>query len=969
MERKIKNIFRILLALLSTLVLLGLGGLWRLASRPLRFEPHSPILRYVPSSIQFSEIFLSVGQFYTVPELEFRNVWFKTNEIEINAPRLFASWSLAHLLKGDFNISAIRFEQPDLYIFPSEKPEDPNSSLGSQLRDIFKGIPVKYLEMTQANLFFDYEHKKFHIENLDYYVLKLPRLTNFQASGRLKKGMPQRFEFSLKGSLENDSLSVKIHSNLKKIILADVPVSKDLQAYTRFYDRPMDVDILVNDAPSRKETSFEGACLLNAQTPSPISVHMKGIKKPAEFILNIGSPEVNIASLPNIWLPVAIDLRKWIIESVHEGILKDVDLKFHFAPARQNMELKNFSGRMEVKDGKVLYLKGLPVLEKIKGHLNFSRDKAEIDIDEGAIKDLEIKKAKVLLSDLRKPVFNLKTNLPFTSSFSTVVWYLNHPVLRKSLDVKIMAKGGKIGGSVGLAMPVKKDLKPQEIQLQVKSNLKRGDFVLNTENRNISFKDTNLSFEKDQQKLRIKGNGSIDGFKSDFMLEDYYAPDSLVKSQKKLKGSGDFKGLLSLFPSWLRGYLKSPQGGEAILDFTSVEDKDGFNKIEVDLDLTQSSLSVPVVNWDKRKGESAKIEVDLVTKDHRIHQFKKTSFNSKDLKFQGNVKLDDQGQISEIYFAPLVIKGAKATGKGALKNGIWNIVFHVPSINCAALLDAMKVGSSSGKRQERPSLNLDIKIGQLTFKFPYKYKNLSIFSKIRKGDVHFLELTGIEEDQKISILYKPQNENMVLDLQIPRLDTLLEGLEISEHVKSKKVQIQASKPLSNLDYPLKGKLFIEELKILNAPAFAKLLNLISIEGLIGALSKKGLIFNDNYAKFEYKDQKIALRRSRIMNSAIGITAKGYVDFKKKTLDLEGVLVPANFLNQLIGKVPLIGRFLTGGKDQGLFSVSYAAKGPFKDPEIISNPLGVVAPNIVKSLFGDLAGKKKPKPTLVETPAG
>lgn len=131
-----------------------------------------------------------------------------------------------------------------------------------------------------------------------------------------------------------------------------------------------------------------------------------------------------------------------------------------------------------------------------------------------------------------------------------------------------------------------------------------------------------------------------------------------------------------------------------------------------------------------------------------------------------------------------------------------------------------------------------------------------------------------------------------------------------------------------------------------------------------ALDGTGLVFNDNYAKFEYKDQKIALRRTHIMNSSIGITAQGYVDLRNKTLDLEGVLVPANFLNQLFGKIPIIGTWLTGGKDRGLFSVSYIAKGDFKRPEIKSNPLGVVAPNILKSLFGDLTGTKKEKPTLV-----
>ena len=145
--------------------------------------------------------------------------------------------------------------------------------------------------------------------------------------------------------------------------------------------------------------------------------------------------------------------------------------------------------------------------------------------------------------------------------------------------------------------------------------------------------------------------------------------------------------------------------------------------------------------------------------------------------------------------------------------------------------------------------------------------------------------------------------------------------------------------------------------------FAKLLSLISIEGLIRGLAGEGLVFTDNYAKFEYKDQEVALRRARMMNGSIGVTTKGYIHFKKKVVDLDGVLIPANFLNQLVGYIPLLGTLLTEGKDQGLFSISYTAKGPLKNPEFKSNPLGILAPNILKTLFGDLTGEKKMKPTL------
>ena len=233
--------------------------------------------------------------------------------------------------------------------------------------------------------------------------------------------------------------------------------------------------------------------------------------------------------------------------------------------------------------------------------------------------------------------------------------------------------------------------------------------------------------------------------------------------------------------------------------------------------------------------------------------------------------------------------------------------------------------------------------------------------KLRGGAFHYLNVSATDGEDKLSARYQPHEENMILEVDIPKLETLLDGLDITKNVRAKNIQIQAKKPLKNMEKPIKGKVFAERIQIVKAPAFAKLLDLISIEGLLKSLAGEGIVFNDNYAKFEFKNQNLALRRAYIMNSSIGITAKGYIHLGKKEMNIEGVLVPANFINQLLGKIPLIGQLLTGGKDQGLFSVSYKAKGKLKEPKISSNPLGVIAPNFIKGLF-----TKNEKPGLTES---
>ncbi|OFW68936.1 MAG: hypothetical protein A2977_00055 [Alphaproteobacteria bacterium RIFCSPLOWO2_01_FULL_45_8] len=971
MKSKIKKFFQFLLAILSTVVLIGLAGLWRLSLSPIKFEAHSPILRHIPDSIQFSEIFLRAGRFYTIPELELQNVHFKTKEIEIKAPKLFATWNLWDVVRGDLRISSVRFEEPDVVVNPEARasPEEtgPESlSMGAQLNAVFNRIPVKYLELTRAQISFYYEGTPHRINRADLYILKLSKSTTFRLSGFLAKGMPHPFDFKLEGRVDSESQKVSGEIRCEKIVPSDLPVPTFFQDYTRFYQEPLTIDVIFNQSPKAETFFVNGTIKFNSLASSPYVVFVKAEQKDRDqFSLTLTSPRLTVEALPKVWpLTVGEDIRKWVFDSLLKGTAHNINLNFVFQNKKDGSSvLGDRKGDLDVEGASVLYLKRLPVIEGLRAHVSFNKETASILVHQAHIKDLKIMDSPLNLSQFQEPALHLEGDIHFKGPFPTLVWYMTHDFFKKYLPGKMKAGAGQVKGAVHLSLPLKEETSPKEVVVDIDATLKKGSFSFQYGDQNLVLKNTDLTLYKKQDILKVSGTGNVGGFQSSFLWEEDYQEGASIKSRKKVKGSGAFKGLLDILPPFLQAHIQTQKGGDAVLSFASEENKEGVTKVDLDLDLTNASVVLPLLNWGKSKGEPAKLEIDLETKNSRIYKFKQLSFMSKGLKIQGNVRFDDQGKVSELYFSPLLINGLKGEGRAVMKNGIWDVVAKVPLLNFNSVLSVLQSLQDPEKKKDGVSLNLNLKVNTLFFKQNYVYKNLEIISKIRKDDLHFLKVSGDDRGSPFSIRYEPHQDEMVLEVEIPRLDTFLEGLDISNHIKSKKVEIQASKPLNDLESPIKGKLFIEQLRILNAPGFAKLLSLISIEGLVRALNGDGLVFTDNYAKFEYKDQQIALRRAHMMNSAIGITAKGYMDLKGKTLNLEGVLVPANFLNQLLGKIPLIGTLLTGEKDQGLFSVSYTAKGDIKNPDIKSNPLGVIAPNILKSFFEDLTGGKKPKPTL------
>jgi hypothetical protein len=66
--------------------------------------------------------------------------------------------------------------------------------------------------------------------------------------------------------------------------------------------------------------------------------------------------------------------------------------------------------------------------------------------------------------------------------------------------------------------------------------------------------------------------------------------------------------------------------------------------------------------------------------------------------------------------------------------------------------------------------------------------------------------------------------------------------------------------------------------------------------------------------------------------------------------LHGTLVPLYGLNNMFGKIPIVGLFLGGGSNEGLVGITYEAVGPPDAPRITVNPISAVAPGLLRKFI-------------------
>ncbi len=143
-----------------------------------------------------------------------------------------------------------------------------------------------------------------------------------------------------------------------------------------------------------------------------------------------------------------------------------------------------------------------------------------------------------------------------------------------------------------------------------------------------------------------------------------------------------------------------------------------------------------------------------------------------------------------------------------------------------------------------------------------------------------------------------------------------------------------------------SKLVIDNFKVKEIPALAKLLALASLQGIADLLTGEGIRFTDFEMKFSNENKFMKIEELYAIGPAISILLEGYME-EDNLISLKGTLVPATTINRSIASIPLIGDLLIGKKvGEGVFGVSFKIKGPPKNLETTVNPIKTLTPRFI-----------------------
>lgn len=182
------------------------------------------------------------------------------------------------------------------------------------------------------------------------------------------------------------------------------------------------------------------------------------------------------------------------------------------------------------------------------------------------------------------------------------------------------------------------------------------------------------------------------------------------------------------------------------------------------------------------------------------------------------------------------------------------------------------------------------------------------------------------------------------------LGGLLKATNAYDVVNGGAVRIDATYDDRQPAHPLSGTAEMDKFTLGSAPTLAKLLQAMTLYGVVDLLHGRGLFFSRLIMPFTLESRRLTLTEARAYSASLGLTAHGSVDLPRNAFDIQGTIVPAYFFNSILGHIPLIGRLFSPEKGGGVFAADYRVVGPINDPQVHVNALSVVAPGFLRNLF-------------------
>ncbi len=503
---------------------------------------------------------------------------------------------------------------------------------------------------------------------------------------------------------------------------------------------------------------------------------------------------------------------------------------------------------------------------------------------------------------------------------------------------------GTVAALVTLGLPIKRELTKADTTYAITADL--GGFAADKLVMNQKLEADKLKIVANNQGYQVKGDVRINGQPASL---DYRKPndgDADVKLQATLDDASRARLGFDLGPA--------VSGALPIKLIGKLGGPDRDSRMGVEADLTALKLDNILPGWFKLPGKPSRAVFNVVQKQQST-RLEDIVIDGGGASMKGSLEVDQNGDLMNASFPTYSPSEGDKTSLKADRgaDGVVKVTMRGDVFDGRGFLKSAISGKEADAKSKIKNVDVDIdlKLGAVAGYNGEAVRSLDAKMSRRNGAIKSFALSGklgrdtplsgdLRRTQNRDVIYVETNDAGALFRFTDTYSKMIGG-QLVLAMDPPTLEPKAKEGLINVkDFSVKGEAS---------------LNQVAAGGQGGV--QNGIAFSRLRAEFTRQNGQLTIREGVVKGPMIGGTIEGNIDFPGNQVRMSGTLIPMYGLNNMFGQVPILGLFLGGGSNEGLFGVTYEVVGTPGAPVLRVNPISAMAPGVLRKIFEFNTGKQ------------
>lgn len=606
----------------------------------------------------------------------------------------------------------------------------------------------------------------------------------------------------------------------------------------------------------------------------------------------------------------------------------------------------------------------MPPIDIPAGELRVEGSTLEVSAPEGSVtlsqgRKLLLKSGAFTATDIMTEIPNGQISFRAQGPAAAVLEVLEHDELGigKLVGIPTESIDGRVEGQVSVTLPLRARIDPAAVKVEAQARLMDGRV------RQLfgphSAQAATIALDVSDKAMDAKGDLVISGVAAKLSWQRIF--DAPPEKQPPLRLSAT---LDAADRAQLGVDLSNVVQGEVPVELTVTRDAQDQEHVHLSADLTRADLVLDNIAWRKPPGRTALLQFDVAQGTRHKTELQNFKVVGDDIAIDGWVALDAQNRMKEFSFPAFSISLiTRLEIQGALRgDNVWEIQARGQTYDGRDFFKSLfSVGELSDRpraqRKDQPGLDLKADIDTVLGFSETSLRGVTMTLSKRGRKLTRLEAKGaLDGGKALEVgLQQTAKEPRRLVAVSDDAGQVFRLVDFYPNLQGGRMRLDV-----NLDgrgpAEKTGLLAVERFRLLGDPVVSEVLQFSDETGRVTEaprgrrVVRQAIEFDWMRMPFSVGYGQFVIGDAELRGALLGATFHGKADFNARLVNIGGTYVPLQGLNSAVGAIPGLGQLLAGPKGEGILGITFAVQGAMDRPQVLVNPLSLVAPGIFREMF-------------------